>query len=301
MIDLGEVMRILWRRRLIIASFTALGLLYSAYQLRTATFAYDAELKVAAAQTGNGSQPQTLGGLSGLAAQAGLSLGQSNPASGLSLYKEGIKSRSVAERLARDPAVLRRIFGGEWNAELGRYVEPRRGIGGRTSAAIKRVLGVPPTRWTPPGPARMQEYIRNAIKIVDDPVSGIITISYAHPDPVFAASFLMRVHAVADGNLRDRARARATQYVGYLSAQLQQVTLAEHRAAIAAALSDQEKARMAASSTMAFVAEPVDVATPSLTTTTPRPSVIVMVGLVGGFIFGIVAALLSTLVRPGRV
>jgi LPS O-antigen subunit length determinant protein (WzzB/FepE family) len=147
----------------------------------------------------------------------------------------------------------------------------------------------------------MQEYIEGAIKVVDDPSTGIITLTYANPDPKFASDFLMRVHAVADGNLRVRARTRATQYIGYLSAQLQQITLAEHRAAVAAALSDQEKARMAASSTMAFAAEPVDVATASLRPTTPRPFVIVAVGVLGGFIIGLLAALLLPLVRRNAV
>jgi len=69
------------------------------------------------------------------------------------------------------------------------------------------------------------------------------------------------------------------------------VTLAEHRVALAAALSEQEKTRMLAQSSAPFAAEPPSTASTLLRPTSPRPLVFLIVAVVLEFGLGILAAL----------
>jgi uncharacterized protein involved in exopolysaccharide biosynthesis len=55
--------------------------------------------------------------------------------------------------------------------------------------------------------------------------------------------------------LRERAIKRTTDYIAYLSSTLSKVTVAEHRLALAQALSEQEKAAMVARSGASFAAD----------------------------------------------
>ncbi|MFC3712419.1 Wzz/FepE/Etk N-terminal domain-containing protein [Sphingoaurantiacus capsulatus] len=299
-IDLAELMARLWSRRWLILICAALGLVVAVYQIHRSTFIYTAELKVSPAQSSESGRGGALGGMAGLAARAGLSLGQSAGSSSFSLYKEGLATRSLAAALAERPDIMHVVFAGEWDAAQGKYVEPRRGLVGRTAQGVKSILGYPKHEWVAPNAARMQDYLKGAIKVVDNPETGVTTLTYGHPDPAFAARFLMEVHYIADRNLRLKARRRATQYIEYLSGQLRTISLVEHRTAIADALSEQEKARMTASSTLAFAAEPVDVATPTLRPTTPAPTLMLVFGVIGGFAVGLIGALITTLAPVRR-
>ena len=76
-----------------------------------------------------------------------------------------------------------------------------------------------------------------------------------YADKEFAMQLLRSLHQTADEMLRQRAIKRTTDYIAYLSGTLAKITVAEHRLAIAQALSEQEKAAMAARSGAAFAAE----------------------------------------------
>ena len=76
-----------------------------------------------------------------------------------------------------------------------------------------------------------------------------------------------------------------------LSAQLGKVTIAEHREALAQTLSEQEKQRMAASSSAPYAAEPFGNATASPRPTSPRPILVLAASLMAGLLLGTLAAL----------
>lgn len=106
-----------------------------------------------------------------------------------------------------------------------------------------------------------------------------------------------------DNSIRRRARDRASQYITYLSGQLQTARLVEHRSAIAQTLAEQERNRMMASSTLAYAAEPLDQVVTSLRPTEPRPALVLAIYLLVGTAIGIVAALARAQLRklPARV
>lgn len=289
-IDLAELLTDLWRQKWLIAICMALGLAVGVYKLNRATFYYTAELKVTPAQQSEGSTPR-LGGLASLASRAGIGLGPASSSTPFLLYTEGVSSRSVADALAQRPDIMHVIFADEWDERTQRYVEPRRGLISSTLRPVKSLLGFPPEEWRKPDAARLQDYIKNGVKVLEDPESPVVTLQYLHPNPKFAATFLTEVHRVLDSSLRRRARDRATQYINYLAGQLQVARLAEHRSAIAQTLAEQERNRMMASSTLAYAAEPLDQVVTSLRPTQPRPALVLAISLLVGLIAGIGIAL----------
>lgn len=291
-IDLARILFSLWRQRWIIVVLAGLGLAYGIYQLQRATYYYTAELKVAAAQSAESGATPRLSGLASLASRAGL--GPATTGNTFMFYTQGVASRAVADELARRPDIMHAVFADEWDRESNRYVEPRRGLVGGIVQGVKTLVGFPRLEWSPPGAARLQDYIENAVQVVPDPELPVVTLIYSHPDPRFAELFLGEIHRVLDNSLRRKARNRATEYINYLSSQLQSARNVEHRSAIAQSLSEQEKNRMLASSTMAFAAEPLDVVTSSLRPTSPSPALILLVALLQGIVAGVLVALVRS-------
>ena len=296
-IDLVELLSTFWKQRLLIFIFILAGVVVADLYLRSVTYSYTAYLKVIPAQPSRMTGVKTQG-LASLASIAGVGAVQDPGTLAFQLYTEGLHSRSVAEAIAQRPDVMRTLFISEWDARSRRFVQPPKGSLGRLSASVKSILGIPVTRWTPPNAARLQEYIETHVKAQKSEESPVVTITLEHKDPAFAVSFLKILHQVLDDNLRAKALGRSNQYIAYLSNQLRTVTLAEHRSAIADALSEQEKTKMMASSSLAFAADLFGPVTSSIRPTSPRPIMVLFFGVVAGAVLGtIVAAIRAGLGR----
>lgn len=298
-INLVELVSDIWKQKWLIAIFVGAAFLCGIIYLNIATYNYTAELRVTPTQPSQLSKLKT-SGLSGLASIAGLSIPQNPATMSFDLYTEGLRSRNVAEALSARTDLMKVIFSHEWDAKTNRFVEPRLGVRAQISRGLKSLLGLPVYKWEAPDAARLQDYIGSSVRVSEDVESPVVTITFEHPDPKFAVAFLTALHNVLDDNLRQKALTRSDQYISYLSNQLQRVTIAEHRAAIADTLSEQEKTRMMASSSLAFAADPFGPVTASLRPTSPNPSIVLILSIAIGAFLGILAALLRTQVRAYR-
>lgn len=299
-IELVQLITDVWAQRWLVAAFVLISLIASIFYLQQAAYLYTAEMKVTPTQPSSQSSRSKLGGLAGLASIAGVSLGQDSGAMSFMLYTKGVSSRSVAEALARRPDLMQVVFSNEWDQRTQRFVEPQPSPLAAVAKSVKSLLGLPTTRWQKPDAARLHDYIEANVKIEEAPDAPLATLTYSHEDPRFATRFLAAIHQVLDDNIRRRAFDRASQYIDYLSSQLETARLLEHRNAIAQALSEQERNRMMASSRMAFAAEPFDPPTASLRPTSPRPILVLAVGTIIGFVIGIGVALLRAQIRRYR-
>lgn len=287
-IDLGELLRTIWAGRLTILLVAGAFLMLAILYLHVATYRYTAQLILTPAQASGTSR---LGGLGGLASLAGINLPQDQGDLSFSLYQEGVYSRGVADALARHPDLMLVVFGNEWNAGTGQWEKPESFVSSAI-ATVKHVLGAPVYAWRQPDGARLQEYVKREVSVAEDMKKPFITVTFTHPDPDFAISFLNKLNAELDNILRQKALERSTGNIAYLSEQLERVTIAEHRAAIAESLSEQEKQRMAASSSAPYAADPFGNASASLRATSPRPSLILVASVVGGVMIGCLIVLL---------
>lgn len=281
------------RHWLIMALCIAAGLAAAVIYLHNATYRYSVELRVTPTQQDMSSLANRFGGL---AAVAGINLGADKAVSPFDLYLEAMYSNEVAERLSRDPAMLRGAFPREWDATHGRWVEPDSLIRPLVQGA-EEVLGAPVVPWSPPNSRRFAEFLRKEVFVVRDNKRAIVTISTLQEDTGFGRALLVQLDAAVDQMVRRRALDRANAYVGYLSLKLSQVTLAEHREALAQALAEQERVRMMSSSRVAYAASPLGAPVVSLEPVKPKPIVILIMGFMAGAALGIAGAVALSLLR----
>jgi uncharacterized protein involved in exopolysaccharide biosynthesis len=251
-----------------------LGLLF----LGVATYRYTATLTVTPVQS---EMAQLSGNMSGLAAIAGFSLPGAGDVSDFNLYLVALQSRQVAAELAKDDKIMQRLFRSQYDVPSGRWLRPNDFIANFSSAS-KSALRVPGTDWKRPDAADLQKILQEKVKIITDRKLNITNISFDDRDPEFAAKLITDLHEKTDDVLRRRALVRADQAIGYLKKQLSQVQLAEHRQALAAILGEQEKMRMLASSAAPYAAQPFGDAVSSSRPTSPKPIIVLFLGLVGG-------------------
>ena len=153
------------------------------------------------------------------------------------------------------------------------------------------MVGVPLRDWAPPGTPELQRWLSKRLSIAEDPKNGIARISLSDADPAFAVATLGKLNRLADDELRARELARTHDYIAYLARTMASVSLAEHRAALAATLGEQERKRMVAAADTAFAAELLGPIVAGDKPDTPNPAMTLGAGLGGGLLFGLLLAL----------
>lgn len=297
-LDFVRLLRIFWNWKAIILGCTVLFLLLGLLYLHLASYTYTASMKVTAVARGDGASSRIggLGSLGGLASLAGIRGSVSQSASPFDLYIEGLHSRAAAEELARNDKIMRTVFAKEWDAASGRWREPEDALA-PLKATVKTLLGIPRYAWRPPNSARLQGYISTTVKIDRDPKEPIVTVSVEQGDPAFAVLLLKQLDAATDQMLRKKMLGRSMAYTQYLAEKLRVVTLAEHRQALAEALSEQERSLMMASSSTPIAAEIVEEPVASYRPTQPKPVLVLAFCLLLGGIIGSLIALLTAYYR----
>jgi uncharacterized protein involved in exopolysaccharide biosynthesis len=299
-VDVIALLLALWHRRWLLVGITGAFIIFAIVYLQTANYQYLVQMQVTPSQ-GAASEAMRgrLGGLSGLAAMAGINIGEANTVSNYDLYLESLQSREVAESVARDLSIMKVVFSDEWDASTQNWQQPPKRMGG-LKRVIKALLGIPDYPWQAPNGARMQQYLGDVIRVDRKPRSPIAVIRTYAVDPRFGMQLLNAVHRAADERLRAQALHRTDEYVKYLSSQLDVVTVSEHRQALAEAMSEQEKMRMMTRANTPFAAEPFGSATASLRPARPRPVAALAMGVLGGGFVGVMTVVLLTL-RKQRV
>lgn len=290
LLDVNALLRALLVQWKLVAASLVLGVLCAILYLHLATYRHTATLAVAPVQADQGALGGALGSLGRVAALGGVSLPADSSQLQFQMYVEGLTSRRVAGLLADDLSVTSRLFEVEWDVANQRFRDPGSSLRPVVTLA-KVVLGVPMRPYAPPDAARVQETLRETLRISEDKDRPFVRVAFDHEDPEFAALLLARLHELTDGDLRARERARAEENIMFLSEQLQTVVLAEHRAALAESLSEQEKVRMSALSSAPFAAEPLEVPAASRKPTSPRTFMVLAIGVFGGLVLGLLVAM----------
>jgi len=289
-IELADVFVALWRGRAVVVGCIIIAVLCAITYLNLATYRYTAELTVTPANSSANDMAagSGLGQLGNVAALAGFNIPNAETISPFQLYVEGLLLRETAERLSTNQEMMKVIFVSELDESTGLWQEPERGILGRLTNSFYSLFGIPVYDWQPPNGARLHDYIKESVVATQSPGSAIVTISFKHVDPNFAVNFLTALDQTVDMSLRQRSLSRSSLYITYLSELLVTVRVAEHREAITAVLSEQERVRMMANSAAPFAAEVFDRPAASLVPTNPVPFIILVVSVLAGTTMGVV-------------
>lgn len=291
-IDFVLLFAILRRGWLTITVCALLAVAAVVLYLHNASYRYTASMVVTPAQSasidGLGSR---LGQLGGLASAVGVSLPDTNTSASFKLYIEGLKAYDTAQVLAGDPALMHHLFEREWDEKTRQWREPASSLRSLINAA-KDILGIPNLPWAPPGAARLQGLLEDDLIVDVNPRSPVITMHFSHKDPKFAQLLLTRIDETVDSLMRHRALLRTNDYIDYLTGKLRTVQLAEQRLSITQTLGEQERVRMAASSTRPFVADVFSGPSATPRPTSPRPYLLLILSLLGGLALGVVVVLI---------
>lgn len=271
-----------------------LGLVLGSAYLASAEYEYTAEMRVSSVQSQGNSMARRL---SGLAAAAGVDIAKRDSASPFDLYLEAIYSSEVAQAMAQRPWVLRGAFDKEWAA--GRWREPQTTLG-EMAKRLKRTLGIPVFPWQAPNPDRLADWIEKNVVIAKNNQDALVSVQLESADPRFAGAFLETLHGVTDEIIRRKSVARTDGTIAYLERKLREVLLVEHRQALASALGEQERTRMMASVDVSFSADRFGAVKLSTTPTSPRPAVVLALGLIAGLTLGGMVAIGWHVLARGR-
>lgn len=285
----ARLLAVLWQRKLVVFAWMMVGVGLAVAYLNIARQTYSTELRVTAAASSSNAISNRLGNLGGLAAVAGLPLGGSNKAEPFDLWIEALHSRQVADVLARDPRIMRTIFEQEWDATRSAWRQPSPGV----LSAVRTVIGLPPKAWRAPDGARLQAYLQKEVVVGKNAKSPITVIGYRSEDPEFGTYLLQKLYVASDGVVRARSLAQAKDYRDYLTSVLPTVELADVRQSLASALADQYEIVMMASSSTPYAALQVGAPQASLTPTSPKVAISLLLGLLLGLFVGVAAALID--------
>ncbi|HJW40251.1 MAG TPA: Wzz/FepE/Etk N-terminal domain-containing protein [Rhizomicrobium sp.] len=253
-IDIYTIIGPLLRVRFVIGLFMIVGLLVGVLLLHILPYSYQSIMLVTQAES------ESKNGFSGLlgdqaASLIGLTGGKGSQSPNFQLYIDGLKARVVADEVAQDQPLMRRLFSKEWDVENGAWHPPERGVLGMTTTFVKDMLGVPTVPWTAPNGARVAEFIDHQVSIEQDPTDPVAHISVITENPQLGRDLLRALDHAADDYLKRTFLARSTEYIQYLDKQLATVTGAELRQSLIDQMSDQQKIKMMASANASFAAQ----------------------------------------------
>jgi len=112
----------------------------------------------------------------------------------------------------------------------------------------------------------LADYLTRHIRVEHLGATPLRRISYNHPDPVFAAAFLRKIHLVSDQLIRRDRRRQSESRIKYLESTLQKTVNPDHRKGIADLLMQQEHIQM-----LANLDEPYAAIVVEPPASTPRP------------------------------
>lgn len=271
--------------------FGALFFSLSALYLHANTPKYLAEIKITPSESSRGSLiSDGLESMGGLASLAGLSLKSTSTASPFELYLNSLRSREIANELANDERIMHTFFADNWDAERKAWIQPK-GMLPQIKYSLKNILGVPATRWSPPGAQELQKILMEEIDIYESSTNPVTRVQFAHKDSDFAVYFLQRLHEATDNRVRADALKQANAFAAHLTHRLRNAHLPEHREALAEALMEQERAIMMASSSIPYAAKPLGSPTTPNLPTLPSAKLVLTFGLMLGIFLGTLVAL----------
>ena len=268
-IDLSQVARVIWAKKIWIALATLLVTGAAIVYVMNATEWYRAQAVLILREGASGSRLSAqLSQFSGLASIAGLNLGTGNVQEPLGTLKSwGFSQRFVVGNQLVDVLPVPRS-----SEELER--DPAKKI----------------TR-------RVDEFRRSILSVTEDKKTGLITISIEWKDPVVAADWANKIADQVNNELRDKALDESTRNIAYLREQLKTTDAVSLQQAIGSLLETEMQKVMLAQGTDEYAFRVIDRAQPPALRERPKRTLIVLIALLGGFFGSTMAALVASPLR----
>ena len=282
-IDLKEVFAIMWEGRKLIILITfvfALGSIFYALSL-TDYYKSQATLSLATPSSGGGN---SVSGLGGLASLAGISISSSSMNKG-ALVVNTISSRAFLKHLMSvDENVLPSLkAAASYESESKKLVfDPD-------------VYDVTENKWIQAQPSYLQAYdtYMGQVTVNYQEQRNMIMMSVEHISPIFAQKFLDLIIREADNLLRQKDLQRSSEALAYLTLELSKTSLLDIKNSLNQLILSQLQSQMMAKISTNYVLNVIEPPFIPENKFKPSRSLICLLGLVFGFVLGILWVVLS--------
>lgn len=123
--------------------------------------------------------------------------------------------------------------------------------------------------------AEMAQYLERRVHISAVGLTPMRQISYLHPDPDFAKAFISALYAAADGMMKEQSLQNARERALFLQAELESEPNPDHRKALAALLTEQERVEMLSRINQPFAAKIIEPAAIAPETVWPNTALVI--------------------------
>lgn len=228
----------MWTGRLIVIVATVAGLLFGMYTAYSNGPLFSATMSISPADS------DTIGDVSGGGGAAGLLAGLTGTTNTMALPKftqfiSAKGSVGVARELIKRYDLLCRIYNTDCDPATHQWRE-RTGIRAFFSGLLAKLGRLP----DPNGPRTeidLAQYIGGAVAAETNKNNSLVTLTYQHRRPEFAAQVLSAVVSTTNDYIRMQNRDLQRRYVEYLSQSAAKATNVEQRQAIDTLLLQQER------------------------------------------------------------
>jgi uncharacterized protein involved in exopolysaccharide biosynthesis len=270
---ISDLASLLWKQKVIIIILTAIVTVLAVVAALIMQPIYKAHVTLLPVQAsaGEGALSSLAGELGGLAALAGISTSSGTRKDEAVAL---LNSEAVIERFIEDKNLRPLLFPDLWDPQTSKWTVPADEIP------------------TPQDAYRV--FDRDVRRVIDDPVAGTVVLEILWPERETAAAWANEIVRRVNQTMRQRTIEESQKSVKYLEDQLQQTTMVELREVMFRVMQDQITTMTLANSREEFGLRVIDPAVPPAPKDFERPNrrLIVFAGIVGGFMLGVLAALI---------
>jgi hypothetical protein len=255
-ISISYLLGLAWFGRGIVIIATVIGLLFGMYSVYRAGPSYMATMRVQPAPSdtslGNTSGAGSL--LAGLTGGGGAA-----QVPKFIQFTYAMSSLEVARTLIQKYDLLCRVYHGECNPITHQWKPRNSTVYEWLVSATSRLSGLPDPNIGPRDPIDLATYIEhNVVALQLKKTDSVMTVTYAHRNPQFAAQFLSQVVKATNDYVRAQSRETQKRYVEYLTGSAAQTTNVEQRQAIDNLLLQEERQLMMTEVDVPYAAQILD-------------------------------------------
>jgi len=277
-LGIRELWSIVWRRRIWIIAITA------AFSVTTVTYTlltpqwFKAEVVLVPAKANSGMAGQ-LGGVAGLASLAGVNLNEKGDSvEALAVLRSNDFTRSFIDEYQLLPV----LFANKWDSTARRWKSDN-------------------PNDQPDDRDAVRFFQHTICQVVDDPRTGLVTISIEWTNGETAAEWANQIVARLNEQMRERALVESERNVKYLKEELGATNIATLQQSISRLLESEMQTLMLARGNPEFAFRVIDRASVPKWRSRPKRALLVSAATLAGGMFAIFIVLLSHAFRSDRL
>jgi uncharacterized protein involved in exopolysaccharide biosynthesis len=274
-LSLREVWNVIWRGRwLVVATTVVLASVSVAYAL-LATEWYRSEVLLAPANAQ--STPAIAGELGGLAALAGVSMGNNDSSEAIAT----LTSREFARDFIRRHDLVKVFFADDWDTNASRWLQDD------------------PESW-PDVRDAVKYFHEKVLKVSSDTRTGLVTVRVDWTDPAVATEWVDELVKRLNAKMRERALREAEVNVAYLRSELDKTSLVTLQQSIGRLLETELQKLMMARGNEEFAFRIIDSSGPLKDRVWPKRALVVTLGSMLGAMLGVLAVFFRRAISPAN-